>query len=296
MNLKKRLEYGLFRRFLEVCISIHCVNHFQKVYTVSFLTKEKRKNTGQVPQYYVEGDHEAIIDPATFDLVQAMMEQRADRKMQYAGTGIFAAKIICSCCGGIYGSKVWHSGTKYRSDVWRCNNKYKKKQTKCTTPTLKEKYLKELFVRAFNELFKDKNTIIMDFEEIKDVVFDTSELESEQVRLQIEINDIAKSVENCIALNAHVAQNQEEYRQHYDSLVKKYEAVSEELQKVSTEIQQRRVRCKLTEHFLDELKRQKGTITEFSQDLFNSTVESITVYSAEKIVFKFKNGTEIEIV
>ena len=107
--------------------------HPEEVYTVSFLTKEKRKNTGQVPQYYVEGDHEAIIDPATFDLVQAMMEQRADRKMQYAGTGVFAAKIICSCCGGIYGSKVWHSGTKYRSDVWRCNNKYKKKQTQCTT-------------------------------------------------------------------------------------------------------------------------------------------------------------------
>ena len=268
----------------------------QKVYTVSFLTKEKRKNTGQVPQYYVENDHEAIIDPVAFELVQAMMDQRADRKMQYAGTGVFAGKIICSCCGGIYGSKVWHSGTKYRSDVWRCNNKYKKKQTKCTTPTLKEKYLKELFVRAFNELFKDKNAIIMDFEEIKDIVFDTSELESEQVRLQIEINDIAKSVESCIALNAHIAQNQEEYRQHYESLVAKYESVSAQLQKVSEEIQQKRVRLKLTEHFLEELRKQKGTITEFSQDLLNSMVESITVYSKERIVFKFKNGTEIEIV
>ena len=268
----------------------------QKVYTVSFLTKEKRKNTGQVPQYYVEGDHEAIIDPATFDLVQAMMEQRADRKMQYAGTGVFAAKIICSCCGGIYGSKVWHSGTKYRSDVWRCNNKYKKKQTQCTTPTLKEKYLKELFVRAYNEMFKDKDSIIKDFEEIKDVVFDTSELETEQARLQVEINEIANLVENCIATNAHVAQNQDEYRKHYESLVARYDSVSSELQRVSDEIYQRRVRLKLTEHFLDELKKQKETITEFSQDLLNSTVESITVYSKERIVFKFKNGKEIEIV
>ncbi len=143
-------------------------------------------------------------------------------------------------------------------------------------------------------MFKDKNSIIRDFEEIEEVVFNTSELEAEQSRLQIEINDIAKAVENCIALNAHVAQNQEEYRQHYDSLVKKYETVSEELQKVSTEIQQRKVRHTLTDHFLSELKKQKETITEFSQDLLYSMVEEIRIYSKERIVFKFKNGYEIE--
>ena len=81
-----------------------------------------------------------------------------------------------------------------------------------------------------------------------------------------------------------------------ESLVSRYDSVSSELQKVSDEIHQRRVRLKLTEHFLDELKKKKETITEFSQDLLNSTVESITVYSKERIVFKFKNGKEIEIV
>ena len=145
-------------------------------------------------------------------------------------------------------------------------------------------------------MFKDKDSIIKDFDEIKDIVFDTSELETEQARLQVEINEIANLVENCIATNAHVAQNQEEYRKHYESLVARYDSVSSELQKVSDEIHQRRVRLKLTEHFLDELKKQRGTITEFSQDLLNSTVESITIYSKERIVFKFKNGKEIEII
>ena len=70
--------------------------------------------------------------------------------------------------------------------------------------------------------------------------------------------------------------------------------VSEELQKVSTEIQQRKVRHTLTDHFLSELKKQKETITEFSQDLLYSMVEEIRIYSKERIVFKFKNGYEIE--
>ena len=36
----------------------------QKVYTVDFLSKKKKVNEGEVPQYYVEGSHDAIIEPA----------------------------------------------------------------------------------------------------------------------------------------------------------------------------------------------------------------------------------------
>ena len=37
----------------------------QKTYTTDFLTKKRIKNNGTVPQYYVEGDHEAIIPKDT---------------------------------------------------------------------------------------------------------------------------------------------------------------------------------------------------------------------------------------
>lgn len=36
----------------------------QKEFTVDFLTKKTKKNCGEIPQYYIEDDHEAIIDPA----------------------------------------------------------------------------------------------------------------------------------------------------------------------------------------------------------------------------------------
>ena len=35
----------------------------QKSFTADFLTKRKKKNEGEVPQYYIEFSHEAIIDP-----------------------------------------------------------------------------------------------------------------------------------------------------------------------------------------------------------------------------------------
>ena len=39
----------------------------QKTYTVDYLTKKKKVNEGEISQYYVEDNHEAIIDPDTFE-------------------------------------------------------------------------------------------------------------------------------------------------------------------------------------------------------------------------------------
>ena len=35
----------------------------QKTFTVNFLEKKMKKNEGEIPQYYVENSHPAIIDP-----------------------------------------------------------------------------------------------------------------------------------------------------------------------------------------------------------------------------------------
>jgi site-specific DNA recombinase len=49
-------------------------NVLQKSYTVDFLTKKTKINEGEVPQYYVENNHPAIIEPELFDLVQTEIQ------------------------------------------------------------------------------------------------------------------------------------------------------------------------------------------------------------------------------
>lgn len=48
----------------------------QKTYTTDFLTKKQIKNNGTVTQYYVEGDHEAIIPKELFMQVRAELVHR----------------------------------------------------------------------------------------------------------------------------------------------------------------------------------------------------------------------------
>ena len=40
----------------------------QKCYTIDFLTKKRKKNEGEIPQYYVKNSHQAIISPEIYDL------------------------------------------------------------------------------------------------------------------------------------------------------------------------------------------------------------------------------------
>ena len=65
----------------------------QKEFTVDFLTKKTKKNCGEIPMYYIEDDHEAIIDPAVFDMVQQEMERRKTGTSRYSGVSIFSSKI-----------------------------------------------------------------------------------------------------------------------------------------------------------------------------------------------------------
>ena len=50
----------------------------QKTYTVDFLTKERAVNNGEVPMYYVEKSHPAIIDKEMWEAVQLEMKRRKD--------------------------------------------------------------------------------------------------------------------------------------------------------------------------------------------------------------------------
>lgn len=71
----------------------------QKTFTVDYLTKRVKKNEGEVPQYYVEQSHEAIIDPDEWDAVQEEILRRKEIGRAYSGISVLGAKIVC---GGWY--------------------------------------------------------------------------------------------------------------------------------------------------------------------------------------------------
>ena len=98
----------------------------QKQYVVDPISKVRKNNHGELPQYYVEND--AIIDKSEFDYVQKMMKERGIQKpwmCHQSGIDFFRSKIVCKKCG----CKFWHQvGHKEHKNVhyWR-HSTYKSK-------------------------------------------------------------------------------------------------------------------------------------------------------------------------
>uniref|UniRef100_UPI003BB742C8 recombinase family protein n=1 Tax=Gudongella sp. DL1XJH-153 TaxID=3409804 RepID=UPI003BB742C8 len=264
----------------------------QKSYTVDFLTKKKKANEGEIPQYYVENNHEAIIEPAVFDLVQNELEKRNPANNRHSGVHIFSGKIKCGECGSWYGSKVWHSNSKYRRTVWQCNHKFNGNK-KCETPHLDENTIKDIFIKATNELLTDKDEIMANFEAMKTTLFDTEDLENKKTELQSELEVTAEMIQNIINENAHTALDQEEYQKRYDSLVERFDATKANLELTTEQIKDKITRHKNLEIFLDELQKQDSLISEFDPLLWNSLVDYVTVYEKKEVQVTFKNGIEI---
>lgn len=264
----------------------------QKEFTVDFLQKKMKKNEGEVPQYYVEGNHEAIISPAVFDMVQAELAKRKHSGSRYSGVSIFSNKIKCGDCGGWYGSKVWHSTDQYRKVVYRCNHKYK--DEKCQTLHVTEDEVKALFIKAYNELISEKKEIISNAELIRKTLCITDGLLEEKQKLEDEILVLVEMTQNLVAENARVAQDQEEYQKRYDGLVQRYETTKKEYDELVDKIEQKEAHGERMRQFIKTLKDQDGIITEFDDVLWGSMVELVTI-SREKRSVTFKDGTEITV-
>lgn len=260
----------------------------QKGFTVDFLTKKRKVNEGEVPQYYVTNSNPAIVSREVFDLVQSELEKRKGKRYT-SSTSCFSGRIICGDCGGIYGSKVWHSTSKYRRIIWQCNSKFKNGK-KCTTPHFYEDELKALFVDAFNSLLTDRDSIFTAYTDIIADLTDNTVLQKEAQAIQGECDVMLELMRQAVNENAQSALNQTDYQFRYDSLVERYENAKQHLKEVNVQIAERRTKRENIEMFMRTLQRQKNLLTEFDENLWNATVDCLMVHSTAEFIFRFKDG------
>lgn len=263
----------------------------QKSYTVDFLTKKKKVNEGEIPQYYVEGNHEAIIQPEVFELVQRELARRKGSTGKPSGVHIYSNKIKCGQCGSWYGSKVWHSKTKYRKCVWRCNRKFDNEHH-CTTPHFTEAEIQAMFIVVVNQLISQKESIIAALEASLETAFDTTALEVELTEVQGEIMVVSDRIQSCIYENAHVALDQEEYQKRYGALSDRFDKAKARFEEIEEAIGSKKSRRAAIETFLNNL-RDANIVDNFEVSLWCGLLDFVTVYSRDNVVFTFRNGTEI---
>ena len=260
----------------------------QKCFTVDFLTKKRKVNEGEVPQYYVEHSHEPIITPEEFDKVQTEFERRKRISRQYSGKSIFSSRIICGDCGAFFGSKVWNSTNKYRRVIWQCNNKFKGEH-KCETPHLDEETIKMRFVAALNAVIDSKDSILEDCRLMQATLTDCTGIDAEIESLLEEIDVVTELTKRCIAENSQTAQNQEEYAARYNGFVERYEKAKAQFEQLRTTKAKREAQAEAIGAFMFEVQ-ELDILTEFDEKLWLNTIDTVTVHADGRMTFKFQGG------
>ena len=133
----------------------------QKGFITDHLTKQWKSNSGELPKYYVEGSHEAIIDRETFEAVQIEMARRAakanhPRKLTFSE---FSGLITCKKCGAKFRKKVSGVGTKYAKVVWACATYTYRGKHECAAKRIPEDILKEKCTEVLGLAEYDPNVL-----------------------------------------------------------------------------------------------------------------------------------------
>lgn len=141
----------------------------QKSYTTDFLMKKRAVNQGEIQMFYIEDDHEPIIEPWIWKCVQLEMARRK-KYVEEHGTNSyshnteqnpFASKIVCGNCNTIFARKGWQSRNGDIRRVGQCSERYKVKGVMgCSNRHVEETTLRKVLVNAWNTLLENREQAV----------------------------------------------------------------------------------------------------------------------------------------
>ena len=286
----------------------------QKEYVESPLTHKRKKNKGELMQYWVEDTHEPIIDKATFDYVQEEMARRRELGPfgnKALNTSCFTGKIKCPYCHLSYMHNLRQD--KGFQEFWNCGST-KKKGGHCSVGgTINHKNLKKVCaeVMGLDEFDEAAFLASVDFINVP-----------QKYVLEFHMKDGRITTKDC-PNTGHQDCWTEEYRaitsakrkqnptcRKSSVMTGKIKCVHcgcnfrNQISKTSGADGTKRHHWRCAEHngcntvgLRDDLLRNMTAdvlgITDFNEAVFNEQIDHIDVLSASEIVFCFKDGRTV---
>lgn len=275
----------------------------QKTFTVNPITKQVKKNRGEMAKYLVLNNHPAIIDRDTFKLAQMEMARRSNKRvtsdLSITGKGKYSGKcaltdlVVCGECGSPYRRRTWAKNGKSKK-VWRCLSRLEHGTEFCQhSISVEETKLNDAIHRAMRTITGQKEAFNLILSELSyaatgdDKVLDVGAIEQEIAALGV-------TSDNYVELMLSTTGAKERYKTEIENIHQKITALRVELEKTKAIIES-------SEKVNLEIERVKK-LFENMGDAFNLTdeiilrrmVEYIRVMSEGKIIVVFKGGFTVE--
>ena len=273
----------------------------QKTYITDPISKRVKKNNGELPMYYVENSHPAIIERRIFDRVQEEIARRAGKKKvkqtgtktelgRYSGKYALTELLYCGECGTPYRRCTWSRNGK-KKIVWRCVSRldYGKKYCK-NSPSVEESRLHNAIAAAITKKANSEEInigVIMNHIESFGSQRDTDGI----IQRQRRIAEIEKVIDDLARLNSDEAQSGKlDYK--FSELYAELYSVKDEIEEMQSDA------ATLDGDMLNEMREVvtglKNHPVEYDDKVVRQLIDCIKVMSADMIKICFKDGTVTE--
>lgn len=275
-----------------------------KTYVVDCISKKVKRNDGKSrPMYFVENNHPAIIDPATFSRAQEELARRTGkRKVKQVGTkteqGRYSSKyaltelLVCGECGTPYRRCTWTVRGEKKA-VWRCINRLDFGKKYCHhSPTMDETVLQEAIMAAIMRTAKQSADVLGTLKLHIGMSLNVSDTADNSLDVQIRIAEI--DAEFKAMLQAIATDTVEDFDdQRATELMAEKSSLEQQLTQYDNVRQEKEnTKSRLDEIFtiLDGLENHP---MEFDDRLVRQVLECVVVESKDRINVIFAGGLEV---
>lgn len=273
----------------------------QKTYITDPISKRVKKNNGELPMYYVENSHPAIVERRIFDRVQEEIARRAGKKKvkqtgaktelgRYSGKYALTELLYCGECGTPYRRCTWSRDGK-KKIVWRCVSRldYGKKYCK-NSPSVEESRLHNAIAAAITKKANSEEINIGGI--MNHIESFGSRCDSDWIiQRQRRIAEIEKVIDDLARLNSDEAQSGE-LDCKFSELYAELYSVKDELEEMQSDV------SALDGDMLNEMREVvtglKNHPVEYDDKVVRQLIDCIKVMSADTIKICFKDGTVTE--
>ena len=274
-----------------------------KTYIRDCLSKKVMINNGERPKYYVENNHPAIIDSATFGRVQEEMARRCGkRKVKQVGTkteqGRYSSKyaltelLICGECGTPYRRCTWAANGK-KKVVWRCINRLDYGKKYChDSPSIEESVLQEAIMKAVLQTAKQNADVLKTLKLHIGMGLSAETTEDNSLDLQIRIAEVEAEFQKM--LKAIAADNVEAFdEEKAKALMDEKAKLQIQLDRIADTKQKRKNAKSRLDEIFTIIEALANHPISYDDQIVRQILESVIVESKEKIKVVFVGGLEV---
>ena len=258
----------------------------QKKYTANSLTHERKRNTGELPCFYVHDSHQGIVSRECFEIVQkGFAPTNLSRPCEIH---TFIHRIQCPDCGRHY-RHIHSSGKSY----WSCPNQMSG-LTSCRVLRLSELSLKWAVVNLFGKLYTHQDTLLEPSAKLLEEIAARQEQGNAKLyELNTALADLNEKAHTLQRLHNKGFIEDADFREQSDALASQRKKLSDQRTQA--------IHGSKALETLDKLRELQDTLAalpeipwEFDMDLFDQLVEKIVPISNTELLFKLKCGLELK--